>query len=49
MINNSHQYGQLGDTFYKEMLNLVEEAVVKLEKDSDYKEALSDVDIMKEN
>lgn len=40
-MEHSYQYGQINDTFYKEILDIIETCSVKLEKDSDYKAEMS--------
>jgi hypothetical protein len=49
IVDHSYQYGQINDTFHKEVMSIVEQCVTNLEKDSDFKEEMSEIDILKEN
>lgn len=49
LVENSHQYGQLGETFYKQMLAMLEDLNARLEKDSDFRGTPNDLDLLREN
>lgn len=44
----AYQYGEIDDYFFKMLNELIESKIKKLEKDSEIKEPVKDIEIMKQ-
>lgn len=48
IIHISHQYGQIDGPFYKLLNNAIDSAVASLENDSETKQAMKDIDVLRQ-
>lgn len=48
MAMKAYQYGEIDDYFFKMLNELIESKIKKLEKDSEIKEPVKDIEIMKQ-